>query len=158
MIGSKAYNSIFSAKKTTSILRFIGMIVLYVFFYMYAVGKAIGYEELYYKIFYVAIAISALILLLNKHCLVQYGRYYAWQFCFILMMMMSVLYTYNTENGGTQLSIMFKILLKVTTVAIICGNFAGIKKLLAGFSIIGGSIFFTLYFQNFQQLNFLFCL
>lgn len=121
------------------LLQFIGFFVLALFFYLYGTGNA-----LYSKVFLIAVAISICILCRDSGFLYRYKKYYYWQFAFILFVLFSAIYTINTEHWSEQFIVQLKILLKVTTVAIICKDFNGIKKLLAILSALGIALFATL--------------
>lgn len=127
------------------LLRMLGMLTLYVFFYIYSVGNAIGISGWYNLAFNIATVIAVLLLFQDVRCLTVYKRYYIWQFAFMFLMLASALYTINTAHWSAQFMAVVKILMKVTVVAIICGDFEGIKKLFAGFSVLGGTIFLTLF-------------
>lgn len=129
-------------------VRSLGMWALYAFFYLYSVGNAVGLDIPYEMIFSVAILFAVLIFCKNTRCLEKYKNYYLWQALFIFIMLCSVVYTINSEHWTSQLLVMFKILLKITTVIIICGDFNGVQKLLKGFSALGLAIFMTLLFTG----------
>lgn len=126
-------------------LQDIGMLVLYAFFYLYSVGNAIGLSIPYEYIFTIAIVIALIMFTKNTECLAKYKGFFLWQGVFIFLMACSALWTINTTHWHAQLLVMFKILLKITTVVIICGDFQGVQKLLAGFSGLGLAIFMTLF-------------
>lgn len=128
----------------TSYLQYIGFGVLSLFFFMYTLGSLYGQGDVYLGIFYVAIVIAAVILIQNGKLLGQYRRYYLWQGAFIALIIFSTLYTAD-PHPGPHVLVMFKILLKVTTVAIICKDFEGVKKLMFCLAFVGIAVFITLY-------------
>lgn len=128
----------------SDLLRKLGMYTLYVFFYIYSAGNALGISSWYSLTFNIATFIAVLLMLQNLRVLNSYKYYYIWQFAFIFLLLASSLYTINTEHWSAQFMAVVKILMKITVVAIICGNFIGVKKLLAGFSVLGPLIFLTL--------------
>lgn len=127
-----------------SFLQYTGLGVLGMFFFMYTLGSIYGNEDAYSTLFYVAVLIAGALLLKDRTALRQYKRYYIWQTAFILLISLSVLYTVN-PNPTPYVVQMFKILLKVTTVAIICKNYEGVKKLLLCIAFVGVAVFFALY-------------
>lgn len=127
-----------------SFLQYTGLGVLGIFFFMYTLGSIYGNEDAYSTLFYVAVLIAGALLLKDRTALRQYKRYYIWQTAFILLISLSVLYTVN-PNPTPYVVQMFKILLKVTTVAIICKNYEGVKKLLLCIALVGVAVFFALY-------------
>lgn len=133
-----------SKVEKTSFLQYIGFGVLCLFFFMYTLGSLYGQGDAYLGIFYVAIAIAAVILIQDGRLLGQYRRYYIWQGAFILFIIISTAYT-TDPNPSSHVWVMFKILLKVTTVAIICKNFEGVKKLMLCLAFVGLAVFITLY-------------
>lgn len=133
-----------SKVEKTSFLQYIGFGVLSLFFFMYTLGSLYGQGDDYLGIFYVAIAIAAVILIQDGRLLGQYRRYYIWQGAFILFIIISTAYT-TDPNPSSYVWVMFKILLKVTTVAIICKNFEGVKKLMLCLAFVGLAVFITLY-------------
>lgn len=128
----------------TSFLQYIGFGVLSLFFFMYTLGNLYGQGDAYLGIFYVAIAIAAVILIQDGRLLEQYRRYYLWQGAFIVFIIISTAYT-TDPNPSSHVWVIFKILLKVTTVAIICKNFDGVKKLMLCLAFVGLAVFITLY-------------
>lgn len=128
----------------TSFLQYIGFGVLSLFFFMYTLGSLYGQGDAYLGIFYVAIAIAAVILIQDGKLLGQYRRYYLWQGAFIVFIIISTAYT-TDPDPSSHVWVMFKILLKVTTVAIICKNFEGVKKLMLCLAFVGFAVFITLY-------------
>lgn len=127
-----------------SFLQYTGLGVLGMFFFMYTLGSIYGNEDAYSTLFYVAVLIAGALLLKDRTALRQYKRYYIWQTAFILLISLSVLYTVN-PNPTPYVVQMFKILLKVTTVAIICKNYEGVKKILLCIALVGVAVFFALY-------------
>ena len=125
-------------------MQYTGLGVLGMFFFMYTLGSIYGNEDAYSTLFYVAVLIAGALLLKDRTALRQYKRYYIWQTAFILLISLSVLYTVN-PNPTPYVVQMFKILLKVTTVAIICKNYEGVKKLLLCIAFVGVAVFFALY-------------
>lgn len=125
-------------------LRSIAMLILYVFFFAYSIGNVVGIGEYYLVFLYTAICFAVILYIRNPSCLQPYRYYYVWILGFIFFQGFSLLYTINT-NGVSMFFSLFKILLKVTAVTIICGSFKGMEKLLKGFSYVGGLVFFTLY-------------
>lgn len=127
-----------------SFLQYTGLGVLGMSFFMYTLGSIYENEDAYSTLFYVAVLIAGALLLKDRTALRQYKRYYIWQTAFILLISLSVLYTVN-PNPTPYVVQMFKILLKVTTVAIICKNYEGVKKLLLCIALVGVAVFFALY-------------
>ena len=125
-------------------MQYTGLGVLGMSFFMYTLGSIYENEDAYSTLFYVAVLIAGALLLKDRTALRQYKRYYIWQTAFILLISLSVLYTVN-PNPTPYVVQMFKILLKVTTVAIICKNYEGVKKLLLCIALVGVAVFFALY-------------
>ena len=117
-----------------SVLQYLGLGILTGFFFLYTVGSIYGNEDAYQSYFYFAIAVAAVMLISDINILKNYKRYYAWQFLFILFVFLSVIYTV-APNPLPHVVVLFKILLKVTTVAIICRDFDGVRKLMYCFTI-----------------------
>lgn len=121
-----------------------GLAVVGFFFYIFTVGSIWGNEKLYSYVFYVVIGIAIVCLYKNQKVLGQYKRYYLWQFAFWILMAISTTYTFNIRKGALYISDLPKIWVKVTSVAIICRDFGGVKKLMSILSISGVAVFFTL--------------
>lgn len=133
-----------SRDKFVERLQNIGLGVLGFFFFMYTIGSIYGSEDAYLTIFYVAMVLAIGILFKDQRILSQYKRYYVWQLAFIAFMFFTVIYTVD-PNPIPHVTVMFKILFKVTTVAIICRDFNGVKKLMLCLSIVGVAVYFALY-------------
>lgn len=125
-------------------LQIIGLGVLGLFFFMYTLGSIYGREDIYIQIFYVAMVLAIGILFTEIKILSQYKRYYVWQLAFICFIYFTVLYTVD-PNPMPHVTVMLKILLKVTTVAIICRNYNGVKKLMLCLSLVGVAVYYALY-------------
>lgn len=125
-------------------LQLLGFAVLSVFFYLYTVGKAYGREDTYLSWFLAATLIAAIMLIRDFSRIKQYKQYFIWQFVFITFIVFSTLYTAN-PNPEPYVGQMFKLLLKTTTVVIICRNFEGVKKLMICFSVVGVAVFLFLF-------------
>lgn len=133
-----------SRDKNIERLQNIGLGVLGLFFFMYTVGSIYGSEDAYLAIFYVAMVLAIGILFKEQRILSQYKRYYVWQCSFIAFMFFTVVYTVDPQPIP-HVTVMFKILFKVTTVAIICRNYQGVKKLMLCLALVGMAVYFTLY-------------
>lgn len=129
------------------LLQNVGFVVLAFFFYMYTLGNLYGSEDAYLSYFFVAIIIAAILFFKDTTLLKQFPRYYIWQAAIICLMAFSILYTVQPKPIPYVI-VMFKILLKVTTVAIICQNFDGVKKLLLCYAFVGVAVFVTLYVRG----------
>lgn len=130
------------AKAKTDYLQEAGLLILAFFFFMYTAGSVYGQEDAYGVIFNGAIAIALLMLVRGKSRLWQYKRYYIWQGLFISFLAFTLLYTPSQSPDIMQ---MFKLVFKTTTVAIICKDFDGFRRLLLYFAIVGLGVFFVLY-------------
>lgn len=128
-----------------NILRFIGRCVLYVFFFLYTVGSAFGNPDAYSYVFYVAIAIAIILFFQDRDSFRNLRRYYIWQAGFILFALITTVYTINTEHAFAQLLQIVKILVKVSTVAVICKTIKDFQQLIKGMAIVGGAVFVFLY-------------
>lgn len=135
-----------------SILQYLGFAVLSLFFYMYTLGSLYGQGDAYLSIFYVAIAIAVVIFIKDNKLLSQYRKYYLWQSIFIAFIAFSALYTTDPDPSA-HILVMFKILLKVTTVAIICKNFDGVRFLMLCLTIVGVAVFITLYLRGLLNIS-----
>lgn len=133
-----------SIREGLSIFQLLGIIFLCAFFYIYTVGSVIGQEGAYDKYFAIVIVLALLEWHHAKKAFCQYTRYFRWQGVFLLYVTFSLLYTINENHGVDGVISIFKILVKVTTVAVICKNSVGVKKLLLGVAITGLIVFFTL--------------
>lgn len=133
-----------SMDKFVERLQNFGLGVLGLFFFMYTLGSIYGSEDAYLTIFYVAMVLAIGILFKEQRILGQYKRYYVWQLTFISFMFMTVVYTVE-PNPIPYVTVMFKILLKVTTVAIICRDFNGVKKLMLCLAFVGVAVYVALY-------------
>lgn len=131
---------LFSTKKL-DLLQEAGLLILAFFFFMYTAGSVYGREDAYSIIFDFAIIVAVLMLAKGTKTLGQYRRYYIWQGLFVAFLGFTLLYTPNTHPGYIQ---MFKLLLKTTTVAIICKDFEGVKRLLLYLAMVGLAVFFVL--------------
>lgn len=130
------------------LLQFFGMVVLGVFFYLYAVGNAIGMARYYSYVFSLAELFALAMLIYDKTFFDRNKWYYLWQVAFIFFVSFSALYTINTKHALAQIIAVLKILLKVSVVAIICSDFNNIKKMMAIFSFLGGLSFITLFLTD----------
>lgn len=119
-----------------------GLLILAFFFFMYTAGSVYGQEDAYSIIFDGAIVIALAMLLRGAIPLWQYKGYYKWQGLFIAFLAFTLLYTPSQHPDITQ---MFKLVFKTTTVAIICKDFNGVRKLLLYFAFVGLGVFFVLY-------------
>lgn len=133
-----------SKDKYIETLQNIGLGVLGLFFFMYTLGSIYGSEDAYLTIFYVAMVLAIGIIVKEHRILSQYKRYCKWQLAFIAFMFFTVVYTVD-PNPIPHITVMFKILLKVTTVAIICRDFNGVKKLMLCLALVGAAVYFSLY-------------
>lgn len=129
-------------------LRFIGRCILYVFFFLYTVGRTLGNPEAYNYVFYVAMGIAIILLMQDQDPFRHLRRYFVWQALFILFTFISVIYSINTEHALAQVKQILKILVKVTTVAVICKSVKDFQQLMKGMSLIGGVVFLFLFFTG----------
>ena len=132
----------------TKHLRTLGLFTLYVFFYAYGIGNASPIGRYYLIFIYIAIAIAAIIFLLEPACIKKYKQYYLWMGCFIALEIATLIYALNTSHGLSWVISSFKILVKIVAVVIICDNLGGFYKLCKGLAFIGGAEFITLYRTN----------
>lgn len=128
----------------TQLLRKLGMLMLYVFFYAYGIGGAVGIGQYYLIFLYIAIVIAILVFFRDQKCLSRYRQYYRWMGLFLLFQACSLVYTINFAKGISWLLASVKIVIKITAVAIICKDIEGVKKLFRGVAFLGGIVFFTL--------------
>lgn len=126
------------------LLQNFGMIILALFFYIYAVGNSFGFGDYYLYLFNFASVIAIFLLCQDISVLLKYKRYYLWQAIFILFVACTSVYTINTEHAFAQIIAILKILFKVSVVSVICSDFDGIKKLMKVFCCLGGVSFITL--------------
>ena len=131
-----------------NMLRQIGMLFLFLFFFLFCIGNAIGVPIPYELVFYFSIIIAILLLIIDPTQLSKYKQYFIWQAVFLFAMLVSCIYTINTENRFDLILSYCKIILKITTVVIICRDFGGLKKLLHFFSFLGFFIFLILFFTG----------
>lgn len=130
--------------EVTQLLRNIGMLMLYVFFYAYGIGGAVGIGQYYLMFLYIAIFIAFFLFCRDIKCLSRYKQYFIWMGLFILFQSCSLVYTINFSKGISWLLASVKIVIKITAVAIICKDIQGVKKLFKGVAFLGGIVFFTL--------------
>lgn len=133
-------NSFFDFRK--NFFQEIGLIILAFFFFMYTAGSVYGQEDAYSIIFNGAIVIALIMVMQGRFNFHSYKGYYLWQLLFISFLAFTILYTPKENPDIMQ---MFKLLLKTTTVAIICRDFNGIKKLFFYFALVGFGVFFVLW-------------
>ena len=132
--------------RSVDLIRSIGFATIYVFFFLYSVGPALGLGEKYVIALWCMMAEALLIMVfeIRKNKLI-YKSYALWMSCFIAYSLMSCLYAVNAESAFGNTAAMLKILLKVFSVFIICKDFNGIRKLIRYFALLGGLVFLTLY-------------
>lgn len=123
-----------------------GMAILGVFFYFYTVGGLFGRTTAYLSIFYVAIVI-AIIMFIRGGSLKEYSGFYKWQAIVIFVSLISAVLL-SPQDEINKWTTYFPVLLKTTTVAIICRDFEGVKKLLVVLTLDGLLIFATLFFTG----------
>ena len=128
----------------TKVLRSLGMAVLAVFFFAYGIGNALDIGKYYLIFLYIAIVLAGLIALIDISCLKRYRHYFIWMGVFILFQACTLLYTTNVSQGLGWLRNSLIIVLKITTVAIICGDESGFKMLFKIFAWLGGVEFLAL--------------
>lgn len=133
-------NSFFDFKK--NFFQEVGLLILAFFFFMYTAGSVYGQEDAYSIIFDGALVVAFILVLKGKFNHHRYKGYYLWQLLFISFLAFTILYTPKENPDIMQ---MFKLLLKTTTVAIICGDFNGVKKLFLYFAIVGFGVFYVLW-------------
>lgn len=123
-----------------------GLFILGVFFYIFTVGGMFGNEKAYLPIFYVCIVI-AIIMYARGGSIKQYSGFYKWQAAVIFLSFFSVI-AIAEHAGFSKFSTYFMVIIKTTTVAIICRDFEGVKKLLIYLMFDGLLIFLTLFFTG----------
>lgn len=121
-----------------------GYIILAVFFYLYTVGRVFGFERAYYPVFIVAILFAVKEYLGDIKCLTKYKQWLKWQFSFILLLLVSVIWSPNPNAFSYWLSMLI-ILVKIITVAIICSKEDGFENLMYTLAITGLAVCFTLH-------------
>lgn len=134
--------------KKKDLIQALGIGGLFCYFFLFTVGNIWGLSSWCSYLFALVVVIVFLMLPKDTSVLKQYRQYYLWQSVFIIFVFMSCLWTINTEHAFSLAMNIVKILFKVSAVAIICNDFAGLKKLLIVFDLLGGVTFVSLYFTG----------
>ena len=125
--------------------RYLDIILVCVFFYFYTVGKVIGRERFYLYTFFVIILLAIYRFIKAPYLLKRFRSYYKWQVLMLFFFFIAYLYTANPKVTFQNYIVFFFILIKITSVAILCRDFQGIKMLMKGLAFTGLLVFLTLY-------------
>lgn len=121
----------------------ISFSLLFLFFFLYNVGRIFGLDKGYLAIMAVLGVFAFVRLLKNPEIVSVWRKWFSWQFVLISFMIISMLWAIN-PNSFRYITMMFILILKVSIVAILCNTPSKVKILLLVFSLVGFAVFIAL--------------